>query len=227
MLLALVAILLLHLSAGIPPQNLIRIFKALLFVVALMVLLRALFYPAGDVWWEVGPIQLTTLGVAAGLVLGLRILAMAYAVFLWLYTTRTDEILIGLVHWGLPYAWGFALILALRFIPTLQRSLQSITQAQRARGLDLEKGSLAGRIRRWMPILVSMVIVSLRTSDQLASALEARGFGAPGVKRTYLRQIHFSLSDWILSALILSCTLALLWLHVAHGFGAQPLKWVL
>jgi energy-coupling factor transport system permease protein len=152
---------------------------------------------------------------------------MAYVVFLWLYTTQTDDIVLGWVRWRIPYSWSFALALALRFIPTLQASLQSIIQAQQARGLDLEMGGVFDRIRRWMPIFVSMVIVSFRSSDQLAKALEARAFEAPGVKRTSLRQIHFDLLDWGYTALLLGLTITLFWANISLHFGEDPLRLVL
>jgi energy-coupling factor transport system permease protein len=227
MLLALIALLLLHRSAGIAAEKLFQVFKALIVVILLMVILRALFYPVGQDWWALGPVRITPAGLAGGMVLGSRILTMAYAVFLWLYTTKTNEIVVGLVHWRVPYTWSYALALALRFIPTLQASLQSITQAQRARGLDLERGGAAGRIRRWMPIFVSMVIGSLRSSDQLAKALEARGFDAPGVQRTYLRQIRYTLLDWGYTILILGLSTILFWANIAYDFGEDPLRLVL
>lgn len=223
MLLALLVVLSLHVSAGIPWSRLIQVFKALLLVVVLMFVLRTLLYPVGQVWWAFGPIRLTPIGMATGMVLILRIYAMAYVVFLWLYTTKTDEIVLGFVKLRVPYAWSFALALALRFIPTLQASFQSITQAQRARGLDLERGGIAQRIRQWMPIFVSLVIVSFRSSDQLAKALEARGFDAPGVRRTYLREIRFCWHDAVYTTLLIGITATALYANVFLGYGEHPL----
>ena len=84
-----------------------------------------------------------------------------------------------MVKLKMPYEWGLVLALALRYIPTFQGAYTLISEAQQARGLEIS-GSGFKRVKLMMPIFVAMIISSLRASDQLARALEARGLGAPG-----------------------------------------------
>jgi energy-coupling factor transporter transmembrane protein EcfT len=55
----------------------------------------------------------------------------------------------------------------------------------------------------------------------MAIALEARGFGAPGVQRTYLNVIRMRALDWAIVAIGLLSAVALLALNIQYGFGAD------
>ncbi|NIV33172.1 MAG: energy-coupling factor transporter transmembrane protein EcfT, partial [Anaerolineae bacterium] len=70
-----------------------------------------------------------------GLMLALRIIAMALLIFAWLFTTDNNQIVLSLVRLRLPYQWGLVLALALRYIPTFQSMYTTISEAQQARGL--------------------------------------------------------------------------------------------
>ena len=71
------------------------------------------------------------------------------------------------------------------------------------------------------PILIAMVISSLRASEKLAVAVEARTIGTRGVRRTYLRDIRFRRGDYLLSALILIGLFVLTYLNLRYGFGTH------
>jgi energy-coupling factor transport system permease protein len=55
---------------------------------------------------------------------------------------------------------------------------QTVIDAQRSRGLELDKGNLMKRIRNYIPILIPLIVSAIRRSIELAEALESRGFGA-------------------------------------------------
>ena len=63
-----------------------------------------------------------------------------------------------------------------------------------------------------------------RACQNLARALEARAFGARGVRRSYLADIAFRPLDWVYLLLIALVAAALLFLHFRLGFGADPLR---
>ncbi|MCA9999092.1 MAG: energy-coupling factor transporter transmembrane protein EcfT [Anaerolineales bacterium] len=220
---ALLLLHLLHWSAATPLAKIRFIWKTLLPVALLMLLLRVLFYPVGEPLLTVWIVQVTTVALAQGLVLALRILTMALVVFAWLYTTTQPDLVQGFVRLGMPHAWGLVLALALRYIPTFQGTFTLITEAQQARGLNVSQGSGFQRVRLMMPIFVAMIISSLRASGQLALALEARGYGRHGAARTTLHGLHFHGRDWVLTAVLLLILLTLTYLNLRHGFGSQPL----
>jgi energy-coupling factor transport system permease protein len=68
--------------------------------------------------------------------------------------------------------------------------------AQKARGADLENGSLKQRIKALIPILIPLFISAVRRSYELAEAMECRCYnGGEGRKR--MKQLTFKLEDYI------------------------------
>jgi len=52
-----------------------------------------------------------------------------------------------------------------------------IIDAQKSRGLELEKGNPIIRIKKFIPILVPLIINEVIRSGELAEAMESRGYG--------------------------------------------------
>jgi energy-coupling factor transport system permease protein len=65
-----------------------------------------------------------------------------------------------------------------RLVPTMAIDAQTVVDAQRSRGLELDKGNFIKRIRNYIPILIPLIISAIRRSVELAEALESRAFGA-------------------------------------------------
>ncbi len=219
----LLLVLLLHASARVPAARLGRVLRTLLPVSLLIFSLRVLFQPVGAALWAWWIVRITPLALAEGGVLVLRILTMAFVIFLWLYTTDSATVTASLTALGLPDTWSLTLALALRFMPAFQATYQRIADAQQARGLDLRGSHALARVRRMMPILVTLIITSLRASEQLATALEARAFGAPGVVRSARRTFQLRSLDWLVLAVVLAGAAGLLTLRATLGFGAAAL----
>ncbi len=137
----------------------------------------------------------TTEGVLYGSAMGLRLVAMLVAGLLLLGSTRVEEIAWGLTRFGLPYRLSFALTLAFRLVPLFFETYRTIEEAQRSRGLDIRRSALE-RLRGVIPLLIPVFVAGLRRTDQLAVALEAKGFGRPG-KRTSVVSRVMRAGDWI------------------------------
>jgi energy-coupling factor transport system permease protein len=138
--------------------------------------------------------------MTAALAYALRVTGIFIFGLAFLATTRIEETVQGLEIVGVPFRLAFALGLAFRLVPLFLGAAASITEAQRARGLDLERGSARERLAKYVPILVPIFMTSLRDADQMAMALEARGF-ASGARRTRFRRYRFGLEDAIALAL--------------------------
>lgn len=221
---ALILVHILHWSAHIPQHKLALVWKTLLPVSLLMFILWVILYPTGDPILQFWLIKLTTQSIAQGLVLGFRIMTMAFVVFAWLYTTDHRSLVRSLVKLKMPFEWGLVLALALRYIPTFQSMYILITEAQQTRGLNITRAKGFRRVRIMMPIFVAMVISSLRASDQLAKALESRAFGTRGIRRTTLHDIEFRTLDYVLTVMILAALIVLLFMNLRLGFGTHPVK---
>lgn len=168
----------------------------------------------------VGPISITRESALYGLGIGLRLATMVAAGMLFLSVTRVEEFALALQRLGIPFVITFAFSTAFRLVPTLLANAETIVEAQRSRGLDLESGSVVSRLLRHLPLLVPVMVSSIRSTDLMAMALESRGFRVAS-RRTSLLQPRMRVSDWIALLLCLGLVAACMWLR-ATGAGVVP-----
>lgn len=96
--------------------------------------------------------------------------------------------------------------IALRFIPTLLDETGRIMKAQESRGVDFRHGKIKERLRAIVALIIPLFISAFQRSDELANAMEARGYD-PQAKRTRYRILHWHAGDtlaFIGSLLVLS-----------------------
>lgn len=123
----------------------------------------------------------------------LRLVALTSAFFLFFRTTAPEDLGNALVKAGLPYAFAFVLSTSLQFVPVISRKAQNIFDAQRSRGIPLEPGLPA--LRHSPALLAPLLIQAFQLAEELAEAMEARGFGRPG--RTFMRDYRLRTADWV------------------------------
>ena len=153
--------------------------------------------------------HLTSEMVEFALSLTLRFIALMTSFSIFFLTTSPDKLSLALDKAGIPYEFNFAFITAIRFVPVLADEAQSIIDAQRSRGLELEKGNFLARIRKYIPILLPLIINSIRRSLELAEAMESRAFGAVR-RRTNLYTLKMNSRDYaVLAVSILALASAL------------------
>ncbi|MBS7659559.1 MAG: energy-coupling factor transporter transmembrane component T [Candidatus Bathyarchaeia archaeon] len=133
----------------------------------------------------------------------LRFLVLVEAFSIFFLTTSPDHLGLALEQSRVPYEFCFAFTTAIRFVPVLAGEAQTIIDAQKARGLELEKGSFFKRVRNYIPILIPLIVSAIRRSLELAEAMESRAWGAVK-KRTNLYELKFKAGDYILGAVALS-----------------------
>ena len=95
--------------------------------------------------------------------------------------------------------------MALRFIPLLMQETDKIVRAQISRGARLDQGNLFQRVKSFFPVLIPLFIIIFRRADEIAIAMEARGYNG-GEGRTRRKQLIWKLTDTlaILIAIILA-----------------------
>lgn len=140
------------------------------------------------------------------LLLATRVDSFVIAGLIFVTITRIEEFTFALTRMGIPYKVAFALSLGFRLVPLFYQNLQTIVSAQKSRGVDLESGGLAGKARKYGPILAALISYSLRNADLMAMSLEAKGFGYSKKRTSYL-QPSFSWRD---AAVFLSAGLSIL-----------------
>jgi len=142
----------------------------------------------------VGPVTLEPL--LQGLSTAIRAGAGIVISVVLLSTTRNEEIAQGLVRIGLPYRAVFAFSSSLRMAPYLIGMTSTVVEAQKTRGLDLDSGGPIRRLRRFLPVLVPAFLSTMRSVDQFAMAIEARGFGYQQTRGSYL-QLQLTTGDFV------------------------------
>ncbi|MCT2262397.1 energy-coupling factor transporter transmembrane protein EcfT [Brachybacterium muris] len=146
------------------------------------------------------------------LVVTLKYFAVLPGVLLFITTTRPPEFASSLNRIGVPYRAAYAVSLALRYIPDVQRDFRTISQAQQARGLDVSrKVGLGTRIRNLTSTLMPLLLGAFDRIESVAAAMELRGFGR-GKGRTWFDQRPLRTRDVVVmvgAALLLAASVAL------------------
>lgn len=116
-------------------------------------------------------------------------------------TLGIEDLLSPLKRFKVP-AHEIAMMLSIvfRFIPTLIEDTQRIMNAQASRGVDLEEGSFKEKISGIVSMIVPLFLSSYQRSEDLADAMEARGY-YPGKTRTRYKQLKIRFSDLVMLSL--------------------------
>ena len=180
--------------AGLGVRALAR--RAWVIVVAAVpaaVLTAWLGVDTGRVLLAAGPVTVTEGSLTAGAAIGLRILAVGLPGVVLLATTDPTDLgdaLAQVLH--LPHRFVLAALAATRLLGGLAEEWQQLGLARRARGLG-DDGVL-GRARTALGQVFALLVLALRRGGTLATAMEARGFGAAAT-RTWARESRFTGHD--------------------------------
>jgi len=143
---------------------------------------------------------LTAVAVETAAAMTLRFVVLVESFSVFFLTTSPDHLGLALEQTRVPYEFAFAFTTAVRFVPVLAEEAQTIMDAQKARGLELEKGSFLKRIRNYVPVLIPLIVSAIRRSLELAEAMESRAWGATK-KRTNLYALKLLRGDFALLAI--------------------------
>jgi energy-coupling factor transport system permease protein len=151
-------------------------------------------------WWA--------FDVGTAVMASLRLVTLTSAFFLFFRTTAPEALGDALVKSGLPYEVAFVLSASLQFAPVISRKAQNIFDAQRSRGIPLKPGLAA--LRHYPALMAPLLVQAFQLADELAEAMEARGFGRPG--RTFMHDYRMRMMDWMVlgvAAVALSIVIAI------------------
>ena len=138
-------------------------------------------------------------------------------VLLFVCTTNPSEFAASLNRIGVSYRVSYAVALALRYIPDIQREFRDISLAQQARGTEMsKKASLVNRLKAASSILIPLILSSMERIETISNAMELRGFGQ-GKKRTWYSGRTFSKMDLLAMAICVGLMLLSLALTYLNG----------
>ncbi len=155
---------------------------------------------------------LTALNVENAAAMTLRFVVLVESFSVFFLTTSPDHLGLALEQTRVPYEFAFAFTTAVRFVPVLAEEAQTIMDAQKARGLELEKGGLLKRIRNYIPVLIPLIVSAIRRSLELAEAMESRAWGATK-KRTNLYSLKLHKGDFALIAVTVAVLAVMLYVR--------------
>lgn len=145
----------------------------------------------------VGPYTVTLQQLFYHLNMTMKVVCVVPIALLFIACTDPSEFAASLAGIGVSYRVGFAVSLALRYIPDVQREYRNISQAQQARGIDLSgKDKFFTRLKNSVAILLPLVLSSLNRIETVSNAMELRGFGKEK-KRTWYVQRKMQRNDWV------------------------------
>ena len=188
----------------IPAKMFVKSIKTIVPILIFTSLLNLLFIDKGTVLFAWKFIHITQGGIQTSVFMVIRIIFLIAGTSLLTYTTSpiqlTDAIerlLSPLKKLHVPvHELAMMMTIALRFIPTLIEETDKIMAAQKARGADLESGSLMQRAKALIPILIPLFVSAFRRAEELATAMECRCYRG-GEGRTRLRQMQSGARDYI------------------------------
>ncbi|RLK62815.1 energy-coupling factor transporter transmembrane protein EcfT [Atopobacter sp. AH10] len=138
----------------------------------------------------------------------LKYLVVTPTALLFITTTHPTEFAASLNKIGVSYRVSYAVSLALRYIPDIQRDFFAISKSQQMRGVDLSKNArLSQRLKNYAMILIPLILTSLDRIEIIANAMELRAFGKKN-KRTWYSQSPLKKADYL--TLVTACLLFIL-----------------
>ncbi|WP_413304637.1 energy-coupling factor transporter transmembrane protein EcfT [Bacillus sp. 1P10SD] len=204
----------------IPVRFLYGGLKPVLWLVLFTLALQLFFTKQGDLLYHWGPIKIYEEGVRQGIFISLRFFFLILMTSLLTLTTTPIEITDGLetllhplkkVHFPV-HEMALMMSISLRFIPTLMQETDKIMKAQMARGVEFSSGPFMERIKAVIPLLIPLFVSSFKRAEELAIAMEARGYRG-GEGRTKYRQLEWQLGDSLQLVLLSVLTIFLILLR--------------
>lgn len=173
-----------------------RVFKSTwpVFVGAPGSALAVLLYgkEGGRIWWHWAMITVTDRSALLALATGIRILAVgipAIIAVLGVETTDLADSFSQILH--LPDRFVYGGLAGMRLFAVLRDDWSALTASRRSRGLGDEN-----KIKAFFPQTFALLVLSIRRSTTLATAMEARGFGGE-IPRTHARVSRVNTRDWL------------------------------
>jgi energy-coupling factor transport system permease protein len=194
--------------------------KPILWLVLFTFLLQVFFTKDGALVWSWGPVKIYEGGIRMGLFISLRFFFLILMTSLLTLTTTPIEITDGLETLLHPlkkvkfpvHEMALMMSISLRFIPTLMQETDKIMKAQIARGVEFASGPIKERIKAVIPLLIPLFVSSFKRAEELAVAMEARGYRG-GEGRTKYRQLNWRMGDTIQLIVLAGLTVLLILLR--------------
>ncbi len=137
-------------------------------------------------------VSLLSFSLIPALSLSLRLFNLFTLSFIFFQSMDPQELGDSLRQMGVPYEFSFILTTSLRYVPLITGRMQGIMDAQRSRGIDLRLR--LRNVPHFMALFMPLLIQAFVLAEQLAMAMETRGFVAKG--RTFRKFYRISILEY-------------------------------
>lgn len=192
--------LVIHISK-VPLKYMLKGLKAI-FLLLLITVMFNLFLTRGTPIFQFGILTVTKEGLRTAAFMAVRLVYLIIGSSVMTLTTTPNDLTDGLEKALGPlrrirvpvHEIAMMMSIALRFIPILLEETDKIMKAQTARGADFESGNLIQKVKNMIPLLVPLFISAFRRANDLAMAMEARGYHG-GEGRTKMKPLVYKHRD--------------------------------
>jgi energy-coupling factor transport system permease protein len=187
------------------------VFGFVLIVLITVVIIQGLFNPENEtVLFHIGPFAMYKEGLLYALTIVFRVINIVSSFMILVLTTKPTDLVGSLVRKGMSPRIGYVIVSVFQIIPEMMGTMGTITDSQRARGMETE-GNLLVRIKAFLPLLGPVVLGSLINTKERAMALEVRGFNSE-VPKTYLyEEKTYTYGRFLQLGMLLLIVCALVW----------------
>lgn len=173
------------------------------------------------VLFERGRLFITRRSLELGVRVSTLIFTLIYSTNLYLLTTAPEEITAGLEDLMAPLRRlklpiteiTLTLTLSLRFIPLVLEEVQNLARSVRTRAINWKKLGLKRSLQVWLTVIQRLLTNLLLRAEQIALAMDVRGFTSPNQHRVQWHQLRLGWGDW----LALACLLPFWWARLVWG----------
>lgn len=223
-----IAVTLVYRYMNVPFKHVWKILKPLIPIFVIISAISGFTYPASEFesglakevlfygWFNEG-LPFTYGGLFFGTTLLFRIYAMVVLTSILTVSTPLDDFIQMMEALRLPQPLTFIVVTGIRFIPTMQKKVDQVYDAQRSRGAKLSEGGMFGQIIAFVPVMVPLIVDSIRMSERLAIAMLNRGYGA-SKRRTPLKALRMETRDYLFLVITFATIGLLVFLRI-RGYG--------
>lgn len=197
-------------------KALLKQLPILILLSVLLILLTVLTMKEGDfLFWLIpigsGHISVTSGAILFAVTMSLRFVVLISSFQMLVISTKPSELVNALYILRVPSDYALMFLIAIRFIPTLQREGVRINEAQLSRGYN-PGGGFIGKMKQVGPVMLPLMLNSLSKADTLGLTIDMRGYRKASENK---RKIKYKALDLIM----ILTSLAILGLMILIRFG--------
>lgn len=219
------SVVLIYILARVPIRTAIKgIGRAMPFILILAIL-QLIFssrVAQPTILWTIFGLEITKTALITALMLIFRFIVLITHLNALVMCLSTAQITAALYHLLKPFEkLGFPVNdvtmivqITLRYLPLVAQMAEKTAKAQAARGGDWEQKGFnpIRQAKRVLPLIIPLIVNSLKRAETMALAMESRGFNAAEQRSSYY-QLNMTWKDWglLLISFVMS-TLILMWI---------------